>query len=189
MNLDHGRIAPTAPKKKPPIHWPLGEEPRQGQNECNAAAVTAWVRSQGKQVDYGRFVKDCFDPVKTPNGSQLQDVLDLAVEKGYISGYVNDDEPDLGFLKALLHKGPVIVGLDFYPSFFNWQAGPLTINGEQQGGHTWLAHTVNFNRKFVGMSSWWGTHAMYQFPFEVLKVMFQREDKGHFTSEIYQPYL
>lgn len=193
MNPDNGNIISAKPQK-PTIHWQLGEEPRQGSNECNPASVVAWVRSQGKQVDYAKFVHECFDPVKTPNGSQLPNVLDRAIKGGYISGYVNDDKPDLGFLKALLHKGPVLVGMDFFPSFYNWQGGMLTISGEEQGGHTWLAHTLNFNRKFVGMSSWWGTVAVYKFPFELLRQMFTRTEKDrsgkeHFTSEIYQPYL
>lgn len=173
----HATPAPV----KPPVRWAVGEEPRQGDYECDAAAIVGWLRCapQSRRVDYGKFIKDCFSIRR----AFLEPTLDAAKDKGYIKGYRRLDN-NLASLKAALLTGPVIVTMDFHPSFYAWQSGPLYVNGARDGHHSWLFYELNHKQKCFGAQSWWGNHAKYRFPFVTMDLMLHRDSTG-----IYQPRL
>lgn len=166
---------------KPPIRWTVGEEPRQGDYQCDSAAIVAWLRCapQSRPVDYNKFIKDCFNL----HHAFLEPTLSAAKDHGYIHGWRKIDN-NLPALKSALLTGPVIVTMDFHPSFYTWQAGPLYVNGPRDGHHSWLFWELNYKHKAFGAQSWWGTHAKYRFPYETMQLMLLRDSTG-----IYQPKL
>lgn len=181
-----GRIRPN-PEKKPTVKWAPGKPVVQETGECNVAALVGALRCTPyrKHINYDWAVENIFEPVRTPNGSRLPDVLNRAIEEGVIRSFAYvQKEASLPLLKQWMKTGPVIVGCDWWTSMYAYQQGRLTIGGEKlETGHTWFAHTLNYTQKFVGFRSSWVNTGVYMVPWDMLAFLLANE------GELAQVYI
>lgn len=74
----------------------------------------------------------------------------------FISGYEWAWDLDT-VVKALLTKGPVVVGTNWYGEMFNPNsAGVIKIGGDVEGGHAYLLNGVNTVGKTIRIKNSWG---------------------------------
>jgi len=123
-----------------------------------------------------------YEPVKTPHGSLLKDVLAMAKKNGDIRdfNYIDDaDELGLSVIQKALKTEPLLVGMPFFPSMYdNTDTGRVHItewinDKDVQTGHTWCAFGKNPESRLISFYSSWQKDEPYRFRFEDISLLMQ----------------
>lgn len=90
------------------------------------------------------------------DGTSVRAGADFLRNKGLISNYYWAWDTDT-IVKALLEKGPVVVGTAWYMDMFIVNdEGLISIGGASAGGHAYLLNGVNTSRGLIRIKNSWG---------------------------------
>lgn len=126
-------------------------------------------------------------PGATYDGTSVRGAAKALAQLGYISSYWWAWDLDT-IVRALLNRGPIVLGTNWYAEMFNPPAsGVVTLGGSLAGGHAYVADGVNTTAQLVRCkNSWsreWGRRGFFYLRFPDLQRLLVEEGEAMVALE------